>query len=69
MATSSITIEEKFLGIPYDQRWDKLKHVIINLFLGDDSRAPLKVPELKTLMKENYSFSAELVSRGKGSWL
>ncbi|KAI0165353.1 hypothetical protein GGR52DRAFT_585396 [Hypoxylon sp. FL1284] len=45
---------ERFLHIPYDQRWERLKSTIIQICIEDDSR----IPQLAKRMKEQYSFDA-----------
>ncbi|KAI1771537.1 hypothetical protein F4818DRAFT_449915 [Hypoxylon cercidicola] len=46
---------EKFLHIPYDQRWEKLKPTIIHIYMEEKSR----IPALAKRMKEVYSFDAQ----------
>lgn len=52
--------DAKFLHIPYDERWDYLRPVIVRLFLGEDaSDKPMTIPRLAQFMTNHYSFSAE----------
>lgn len=48
------------LHIPYDDRWEYLKTIMVDAFLGnDESGRPLTYPKLAEFMKENHGFSAE----------
>ena len=49
---------EKFLDVPYEQRWEKLRPVIVDLYLGGDGRKGLTCPQLASVMKEQYDFIA-----------
>lgn len=52
-------LEERFLDVPYDQRWECLKQAIVGLFLGAEGRPGLKFKEIARVMKEAYGFTAE----------
>lgn len=52
--------DEKFLYIPYEERWERLKPVIASLYLGnDESDTPMTIPQLAKHMRDYYSFPAE----------
>jgi len=54
---------DKFLSVPYDERWECLKHVIISFYLGPYGKKG-KCPtlnEVVTFMNDNYAFSAQSV--------
>lgn len=46
--------------IPYDERWEHLKTIIVEAYLGKNgSGRPLTIPKIADFMKENHEFSAE----------
>ncbi|KZL70085.1 hypothetical protein CT0861_06765 [Colletotrichum tofieldiae] len=48
--------------IPYEERWEHLKPIIIDVFLGigrHSSEKALTIPKLAAYMKEKHSFTAE----------
>ncbi|KAF4784100.1 hypothetical protein HER10_EVM0004176 [Colletotrichum scovillei] len=47
-----------FHDIPYDQRWEPLKNIIISAFLGDATSSSLTFPKLCEFMKEHHGFDA-----------
>lgn len=48
---------EKFLHIPYDQRWELLKLTIVRIYMEENN----KLVQLARRMKDEYSFDAQLV--------
>jgi len=56
-----VRVDDKFLNVPYEQRWEHLKPVIIERYLGDGNAGNkgLTIPKLAAFMKEHYSFAAE----------
>ncbi|KAI1876646.1 hypothetical protein JX265_004172 [Neoarthrinium moseri] len=48
------TGEEKFLGIPYNERWEYLKPHIVSMFMAEG----LNIQEIATRMKERFDFAA-----------
>ncbi|KAI2616885.1 hypothetical protein GGR54DRAFT_641478 [Hypoxylon sp. NC1633] len=46
---------QKFLHIPYDQRWDYLKPVIVRMYMEENQR----IARLAERMKDEYSFDAQ----------
>ena len=46
--------QNKFLDVPYEQRWECLRPVIIQLYLGEK----LSIAALADRMRDQYSFSA-----------
>lgn len=52
--------ENKFLHIPYEERWECLKSTIIDAYLGRNAfDQPRTLHKLAELMKNEYSFNAE----------
>ncbi|KAI2471123.1 hypothetical protein F4781DRAFT_143054 [Annulohypoxylon bovei var. microspora] len=47
---------EKFLDIPYDQRWERLKPTIIRIYMEENN----KIAHLSRRMKYEYSFDAQI---------
>ncbi|KAI0848813.1 hypothetical protein F5Y00DRAFT_270010 [Daldinia vernicosa] len=47
---------EKFLGIPYNQRWEYLKPVIMRMYLEENN----KLKRVSERMKDEYSFNAQI---------
>ncbi|KAL7619752.1 hypothetical protein AAE478_010294 [Parahypoxylon ruwenzoriense] len=50
---------QKFLDVPYDQRWEPLKPVIIRIYMEERN----KLSRLAERMSEEYSFNAQSVLR------
>ncbi|KAJ0165492.1 hypothetical protein CTA2_11093 [Colletotrichum tanaceti] len=49
------------LHIPYDERWEHLKPIIVEVYLGKNgSGRPLTIPKLADFMKKNHGFNAEV---------
>ncbi|WQF82047.1 Putative Clr5 domain-containing protein [Colletotrichum destructivum] len=49
------------LHIPYDERWEHLKPIIVEAYLGKNgSGKPLTIPKLAEFIKKNHGFSAEV---------
>lgn len=46
---------EKFLHIPYDQRWDHLRPTIVRIYMEEKE----KIPRLAQRMKNDYDFDAK----------
>ena len=54
---------DKFLTVPYEERWERLKDVIIAFYLGPygkNEKCPT-INEVATFMNDNYAFSAQSV--------
>ncbi|OHE95975.1 hypothetical protein CORC01_08668 [Colletotrichum orchidophilum] len=47
-----------FHHIPYEQRWEPLKDIIVKAFLGDDTSRPLTFPKLSEFMTKHHGFKA-----------
>ncbi|OTA83201.1 hypothetical protein M434DRAFT_400719 [Hypoxylon sp. CO27-5] len=47
---------EKFLDIPYEQRWEPLKSTIIHIYMEENN----KIAPLAERMKDEYSFDAQV---------
>ena len=52
---------EKFLDVPYQQRWERHKNTIVKLFLDDG----LTIPKVAERMKTVYSFDGQYVAVSK----
>ncbi|KAI0895097.1 hypothetical protein F4806DRAFT_469884 [Annulohypoxylon nitens] len=52
---SQISVE-KFLDIPYDQRWERLKPAIVRIYMEENN----KLASLSCRMKDEYSFDAQV---------
>lgn len=50
----------KFLDVPYEERWERLKDVIVPFYLGPNGKGGRRptMSQVAAFMKENYSFSA-----------
>lgn len=48
---------DKFLNIPYNQRWEYLKPVIIRMYLEENNT----MKRISERMKDEYSFNAQSV--------
>jgi len=51
------TDDDKFLGLKFDDRWNHLRHVIVQLYLGKDGKS-MTLAQLASFMKEKYNFHA-----------
>ncbi|KAM7217639.1 hypothetical protein V8F06_007023 [Rhypophila decipiens] len=51
---------DKFLTIPYEERWECLKPVIISYYLGPDGGKGNTFDQLVKFMKDRYAFSAHV---------
>ena len=54
---------DKFLTVPYEERWERLKDVIVAVYLGPhgkNGKCPT-INELATFMNDNYAFPAQSV--------
>jgi hypothetical protein len=52
--------EDKHLEVPYEQRWEHLKPIIVELYMGNhgpnDKR--MTISQISDFMKHHYSFHA-----------
>lgn len=49
---------DKFLNVPYEKRWEHLKLVIIQLYLGNygPNGKSMTIGQVATFMRDNYAF-------------
>jgi len=54
----------KFLHVPYEERWNHLKPVITQLYMGKygSNGKSMTIGQVASFMKENYSFHGASVS-------
>ncbi len=55
--------DEKFLHVPYEQRWERLKPIIVELFTGNHgpNGKSMTTNQVLVFMRDHYSFHAACV--------